>query len=122
MRKTVHSILEQGRIRYGPLKSDSSFGLTGAFLIKVYGGPFLKVIASCDLGWEHTSASNDHRCPTWNEMCFVKDLFWEDEETVMQLHPPKSHYVNFHKYCLHLWRPIDRIIPIPTSAMVGPKT
>lgn len=54
--------------------------------------------------WEHVSVSREDRCPTWEEMCMVKALFWEDEETVIQIHPPKSQYVNRHKFCLHLWR------------------
>lgn len=71
--------------------------------------------------WEHVSVSTAKRCPNWPEMCFVKDLFWDPEETVMQLHPPKSQWVNNHPYCLHLWRPLahtDRI-PMPPSIMVG---
>jgi hypothetical protein len=54
-------------------------------------------------GWEHASVSLRHRCPTWEEMCRVKDLIWAPEDTVMQFHPPKSDYVNRAKYCLHLW-------------------
>lgn len=55
--------------------------------------------------WEHVSVSALFT-PTWNEMCWVKDAFWEDEEFVLQFHPPKSEYVNVHGRCLHLWRPI----------------
>lgn len=54
--------------------------------------------------WEHVSVSLNNRCPTWREMKFVKDLFWEQDELVLQFHPPKSDYVNVHEYCLHLWR------------------
>jgi hypothetical protein len=53
-------------------------------------------------------------------MCFVKDLFWDDEECVMQLHPPKSDYVNCHPNCLHLWKPVGQDIPRPPSELVGP--
>ena len=54
-------------------------------------------------------------------MCKIKELFFEDEEVVMQLHPKKSEYVNNHEHCLHLWRPIDSEIPIPNSILVGVK-
>jgi hypothetical protein len=54
--------------------------------------------------WEHVSASLATRCPTWAEMAWVKGLFWEDEEQVVQFHPPRSAYVNRHPNCLHLWR------------------
>jgi hypothetical protein len=54
-------------------------------------------------------------------MCYVKNLFWGEDVSVMQLHPPKSEYVNNHKYCLHLWRPVNAEIPLPDSMMVGLK-
>lgn len=58
----------------------------------------LNVIFSGDLGWEHVSVSTPSRLPTWDEMSFVKSLFWDDEDCVMQLHPPKSTYVNDHQF------------------------
>lgn len=66
------------------------------------------VIASIDNEWEHVSVSLNNRCATWKEMCFVKDMFWEDEECVIQFHPPKSKYVNIDPYCLHMWKPVGR--------------
>lgn len=64
----------------------------------------MRVIWSFDGGWEHVSVSYRKRTPTWDEMCKVKEMFWNDDETVVQYHPPKSEYVNIHEYCLHLWR------------------
>ena len=52
-------------------------------------------------------------------MCFIKDLFWDSEDTVIQFHPPKSEYVNSHKYCLHLWRKKDTNIETPPKFLVG---
>lgn len=52
-------------------------------------------------------------------MCFIKDLFFGPNECVMQLHPPKSEYINNHPYCLHLWRPQNIEIPRPPQIMVG---
>lgn len=46
------------------------------------------------------------RTPTWAEMCEVKDIFWSEEEMVVQIHPKKSQYVNMTE-ALHLWRPKD---------------
>ena len=37
----------------------------------------------------------------------------------VQYHPPKSEYVNNHKYCLHLWRPISGDIIYPHKSLVG---
>lgn len=80
------------------------------------------------LGWEHVSihAYRGHdgptlrmRTPTWREMSYVKDLFWDGEDIVMQLHPKKSEYVNNHPNVLHLWRPTHRDIPTPPSLLVG---
>jgi hypothetical protein len=73
--------------------------------------------------WEHVSVSTPDRCPTWTEMCFVKDLFWSEDELVVQFHPRKVDYVNFHPRTLHLWRPTrhkDRM-PTPPTHLVGPK-
>jgi len=83
--------------------------------------PQLRIQASDGMGWEHVSVSTATRCPTWEEMCLVKRLFWDTEDCVMQLHPPQSQYVNNHPYCLHLWRPIGVTIPMPPSIMVGIK-
>jgi len=73
--------------------------------------------------WEHVSVSTPERCPTWAEMCFVKDLFWGEDELVVQFHPRKIDYVNCHPHTLHLWRPTrhkDRM-PTPPTHLVGPK-
>lgn len=71
--------------------------------------------------WEHVSVSVYNRTPTWEEMCKVKDLFWDEDEVVMQLHPAKKDYVNFHPFTLHLWKPILDEIPMPPTDTVGPR-
>ena len=91
----------------------------GVFRVKVRGGPQLRIVASSDDGWEHVSVSLEHRCPTWEEMAYVKSLFFTDEETVMQLHVPVATHINEHNYCLHLWRPTDVEIPRPPGWMVA---
>lgn len=79
----------------------------------------LRVIASSGDGWDHVSVSLENRTPTWAEMERVKRLFFKEEETVMQLHVPPSDHINFHPYCLHLWRPQLVTIPRPPSYMIG---
>ncbi len=32
---------------------------------------------------------------------------------------PESQHINDHPRCLHLWRPLDREIPLPPSWLVG---
>jgi len=58
--------------------------------------------------WEHVSVEPlNGKTPVWDDMCFVKDMFWDPEDTVVQIHPPKSEYVNMVENCLHLWRPVS---------------
>ena len=108
----------QYRIKTGPLASDNSIGNNGAFAIP-YGPGALTVIASDGEDWEHVSVSHVARTPTWAAMCYVKNLFWDMEECIIQYHPPKSQYVNCHDYCLHLWKPPVEI-PIPPMILIGP--
>jgi hypothetical protein len=84
-------------------------------------GPKLRVlVAPADKEWQHISVSRGDRCPTWEDMCKVKDLFFDPEEVVVQFHPRKSEYVNLAKNCLHLWRLNDgREFPTPPSILVG---
>ncbi len=113
------------RIKHGPMASNDSYGNNGAFEIPLSGRSTAIIIASDGLGWEHVSvhimADNKQRTPTWSEMCKIKDMFWNDNETVIQYHPPKDQYVNNHNHCLHLWKPIGFDIPLPNSALVGIK-
>lgn len=108
------------------LASNKWFGNNGAFVIphpkiEKY---FISTIASDGMNWEHVSVSifstirKVERCPTWEEMCFVKNLFWDGNDAVIQFHPPESEYINNHDYCLHLWRPINQAVPLPEKIMI----
>lgn len=108
--------------------STADYGPNGAFFIPGPDGRVvLKVIASegdvakPGFDFEHVSVSCEARCPTWDEMEFIKQIFWRDDETVMQLHVPKSDHVNYHKFCLHLWKPLNAVIPRPDRLTVGPR-
>ena len=109
------------RIRSGRIGSDDSIGNAGAFEVKLKHSQTVFVIASDALGWEHVSVSRRDRCPTWDEMCQIKALFWEESDCVIQYHPASHDYINNHPNCLHLWRPTVREIPVPPSIMVGLK-
>lgn len=108
---------EQYRIKVPelPLGDDTC----GIFTVKMKHGQVAIVIASAGFGWEHVSVSRADRCPTWGEMCKVKSLFWDDDDCVIQYHPPKKDHINNHEYCLHLWRPIGIDLPMPPKIMVG---
>lgn len=117
------SALEKGRWRKGPYGSNPGDDF-GAFEIDGPCNQRLKILASPgdaneNIPWEHVSVSCMNRCPNWAEMCYVKDIFWDLEDTVMQLHVPKSQWINQHPYCLHLWRPLKEGIPLPPSIAVG---
>lgn len=108
---------ERFRMQDGVLASDKSFGNNGVFVIGDLG-----IIVSDEV-WEHVSVSLIDRCPTWNEMSFIKGLFWDEDDFVVQMHPPKEDYVNYHPYCLHLWRKAgtNDFCERPPSIMVGYK-
>lgn len=109
------------RIRLGRMGSEDIIGNNGAFVLTLKHNQYVRVIASDQLGWEHVSVSRRDRCPTWDEMCQVKAMFWDESDCVIQYHPPKSEYVNNHPYCLHLWRPVGGEIQMPPSYLVGLK-
>ena len=95
-------------------------GKNGAFKFRIKGNNYF-VIASNGGDWEHVSVSCASCVPSWDVMCQIKDMFFNDNEVVMQLHPKKDEYINNHPNCLHLWRPLKQKIPTPPSIMVGIK-
>lgn len=109
----------------------SSPGATyGAFVIP-RNGVDLRVIATDGDGgaqlkteWEHVSCHafdrtfGKARCPNWGEMCYLKDLFWTEDETVIQFHPAARNYVNIHENVLHLWRWRGGEFPTPPKICV----
>jgi hypothetical protein len=108
---------------------DEERALGGAFLVPHRDGRGWKVelmvIASAGSdqpqGWrfDHVSVSTPARTPTWEEMDFVKRLFFHPEEVAYQLHVSPVEHINNHPYCLHLWRNCEQAIPLPPAAMVG---
>lgn len=113
--------LEKNRMREQEIAVYGTNGdnCNGVFKVFVNGKSFI-CIASNGGGWEHVSVhmTNQKRCPTWEEMCAIKDMFFEAEETVVQYHPAKSNYVNIHQYCLHLWRPLNAELIMPPLIFV----
>lgn len=111
---------EKYRVKTGTMGSDNTYGNNGVFIIdSLKLNKSLRCLASDGYGYEHVSVSAISRCPTWEEMCFIKDLFWDEEDCCIQYHPPKSEYINYCPTCLHLWRPIGIEIPRPPSILVG---
>lgn len=123
---TFH-VPNQYRVRGGVGASSEADGNNGWFIVPSpkQAGRRLAIVASDGMGWEHVSvhAGEGTRSltPTWAEMCFVKDLYWDEEDVVVQYHPRRSEYVNCHEHTLHLWRPTNQPIPTPDPILVGPK-
>lgn len=127
---TFH-VPEQYRVTNNPMILSSIVdGNNGAFdLPSPISGWRLAIIASDGSSWKESGLKGEpwehvsihayksrgkrQRAPIWAEMCFVKNLFWDDTETVIQYHPAKTDYLNLHNSCLHLWRPIKQLIPMP---------
>lgn len=107
-------------------KSTPAHGNSGVFEWRK-GNKMIRCIASDGEGWEHVSVSIHeyhnrkvtHRMATWDEMCEVKNMFWDEEDVVIQYHPRKSEYVQTVSYVLHMWRPIGVEIPTPPPIFVG---
>ena len=129
MRRNPTRKIEQYRVTSGPNESRPADGANGAFQIPCAAtGTVLRVVVSNGAGWhasglpepvwEHVSVSLPARCPTWNEMDFIKRLFWRDDETVIQLHVPREQHVNVHQNCLHLWRPLGAEVLVPPMGCV----
>lgn len=143
MRSRVSDVLEKCRVNDGTAEELRWLPI-GHFFIKVPGasGVVLELRASNGEkipeelaqgflgrsdGWEHVSVSvgpragKVGRCPTWEEMVFVKRLFWTDEETVIQYHPPEAAYIHdrgHNPYILHLWRHATIPVLVPPGILV----
>lgn len=123
MKQTVPPELEAARVTSGRMASKSEYGFNGVFVIQRDHRTKFVCIASTGGGWDHVSVELKlrgvpDRLPTWEEMCYVKSLFFDDEETVVQFHPPKSRYVNVHPRVLHLWRRQSGEMPLPPKRFV----
>ena len=96
---------EKYRARFSDIPALAPFDLF--ILPPRIGSRQLMCIASREGTWDHVSVhardGNKQRTPTWDEMAYVKSMFWDDEEEAIQYHPRRSEYVNLHPNVLHLW-------------------
>ena len=117
MKKKLPEDFERYKFNH-PMYGKSDFrSPEGAFIIPM-GKKRLRVISGTGFGWDHVSVSLKHRCPTWDEMCFIKNIFFKPDELVLQFHPPKKDYKNLHPFCLHLWRPWNQEIILPPDEFI----
>ena len=115
-----NKLSEKHRITHGFYASPKG-QRSGAFAFNINDTYFVVVMDDGQkTGWEHVSVSTDSRCPTWEEMCHIKNKFWEETETVVQFHPKKSDYKNVHPFCLHLWKKKGEDMELPPEILVAP--
>ena len=112
---------EKYRVTAGPMASDESFGNNGLFLIP-NGEAGLIVIASDGYGWEHVSVSRymSKELPSWYELVLIKNMFWDEEETVVQFIPKKSEHRSIGEV-LHMWKKSGHEYELPPGIMIAPK-
>jgi len=77
---------------------------------------------SRELGWDRVIVqlvarnAKEHQHPTpptWADMCYIKDIFFNESETVVQYHASSDAHLNIHANVLHLWRLQDGCFPTP---------
>ncbi|WOC33444.1 MULTISPECIES: DUF7694 domain-containing protein [Caproicibacterium] len=102
-----------------PINGDWGNNYEGCFKIFLNGKAFFAV-ASVGGGWDHVSVStkNNKRCPTWDEMRMVKEMFFEPDEWAVQYNPPANDNISICDNCLHLWRPQNVDLPKPPKEFV----
>lgn len=110
-------------IKKDPRLRNVEIGLDGFRADIHIGGWDGSLIFSHGGGWEHCSVRPYVKriMPDWDTMCQLKDMFWKEDEAVIQVHPPKAEYVNNVPNCLHLWRCTYKDMVLPPSCFVGIK-
>lgn len=110
------------------LGTEDSAGNNGYFIVQhpKITNQRLLCLASDTGGWEHVSVRiqpqgmETFRVPDWQEMCYVKSLFWDEDDCVAQLHVPNLQSVSImNRYVLHLWRKTDTDYAVPPEIYNG---
>jgi hypothetical protein len=116
--RRIEDIINNHRYIYSDGLEIGKDGLRGYMTVNNMDMTF---VASFGGGWDHISVSplRKDKIPSWDMMCKVKEIFFEDNEAVIQIHPPKDEYVNNMPNCFHLWRANDKDMILPPSFMVG---
>jgi len=130
----MFKVPEKYRVTTGNYKSSSGDGNKGLFIVPgqtkkfLHNQAFFQIIASNGAGWEHISVVPIYksgkqigRTPTWEEMDYAKNLFWNNEDKpdiVIQLHVPGVFKIDFQPNCLHLWKKIGSIYELPPKNLI----
>jgi hypothetical protein len=129
--RTDWSHLDKYRVKHPTHTLYSPAGATyGAFAIPhpTKGRYTYEVIAvdaqdEMSRGWEHVSVkvadiSGETRTPGWDEMEWIKALFWQEDEVTVQFHVNGQEKVNVHPNVLHIWRNAKAPFQLPPQIFV----
>lgn len=113
---------------FGAFKCRSPYREVDLVIVASTGGTKAETGLDFDVPWEHVSVHATEKydrlsvelnfTPLWGEMDFVKRLFWDDSDVVIQFHINDSRKVNRHENTLHLWRPTAFELPLPPRECV----
>lgn len=106
------------RVTQGVLATDRGHGNNGAFLIPATGHP-AAVIASDQDGWEMVSIAHCERPLTLAEVDAIRDLFWSQDDVVIQFHFPHQDRKGQHRYAVKLWRRAGQDAQLPPRHLLG---
>ena len=110
--KEFEDIRQDKRITVNEKAAD---GMRGWVTLK---GQAFVFVCSNGGGWDHVSVSGRKRCPSWGEMCEIKDIFFRKNKCCVEYHPAEADYVNVHPFCLHIWKPQKKEMPKPPKLFV----
>ena len=98
----------------GSVLDEAENGMT--FMIPLEGEGLLCLL-SWGHGWEQVKVRGAKTFPTWPEICYIKEVVWEPEEAVMNLHLPNAAHIIDDK-TVHLWKCSDQDIALPNIFML----
>lgn len=89
-----------------------------AIMVMKLGNTELRIIAARGGGWDHVSVSTVDRCPTWEEMEYVKRKLFMPDEVAWQYHMNEGDHISVHPWTLHIWRKHGFKMRMPPKSMV----
>lgn len=123
MRKSFEH-LEEFRCKDYSIWSSEKGDTFGVFIIRIGSYALLCIVGDGHF-WDHVSVTvrdkkgrQIKRLPNYNELCKVKNLFFEDDEIVVHYFVPATDHVNINDWCLHLWKHQQKPFPRPPMYMV----
>lgn len=70
----------------------------------------ISVILNREEGRWHISIAHPTRYPKWGEIREIRDQLLHEDVWLCIPYPPKTHWVNIHRFCFHLWEIQDELL------------